>query len=197
MAERKRTRMAPERRREQLLDCARDIIQERGFASMTMESVAEEAGVSNPLVYKYFSTRLDLLQELLGREFIRFHSNTESKLHETDDFTETVRISVTANFDEVANGNILSILRSQPDIEKGLDLFTLGREAGLGRILIKRIMEAYPVTTQQAIKLAVFGSGASQSAARHWRRFGGDREELIDDVIEFILTGMKIYLRDE
>jgi len=194
MPQRKRTRLAPEVRREQLLDCAREIILSHGFASLTMEAVAESADVSNPLVYKYFPSKLALLQELLVREFLRFHSDTEDRLRQTTSFEDFVRISVTANFDEVANGNMLAILRSQPDIEQGLDLFTLGREAGLGGLLVERIMDAYPVTRKQATKLAVFGSGASQSAARHWRRFGGNRERLIDDVIEFILQGMKVYV---
>ena len=30
-----------------------------------MDRLATEAGVSNPLIYKYFDTRLQLLQELL------------------------------------------------------------------------------------------------------------------------------------
>jgi len=44
----------------------------RGFSSLTIEAVAKEADVSNPLIYKYFDTRLALLRELLGRELIRF-----------------------------------------------------------------------------------------------------------------------------
>ncbi len=194
MPQRKRTRLSPEVRREQLLDCAREIILAQGFASLTMEAVAETADVSNPLVYKYFPSKLALLQNLLVREFLRFHSETQERLRQTTNFEDFVRISVTANFDEVANGNLLAILRSQPDIEQGLDLFALGREAGLGDLLVDRIVEAFPVSRKQATKLAVFGSGASQSAARHWRRFGGNRERLIDDVIEFIMQGMKIYV---
>ena len=190
----KRTRLSPTARRAQLLDCARDLVVGRGFAALTMEALADAAEVSNPLVYKYFSSRLMLLQELLVREFIRFHTETEERLRQTESFEEFVRISVTTNFDEAANGNILAILRSQPDIERGLDLFALAREAGLGDLLVVRIMEAYPVTKKQAVRLAVFGSGASQAAARHWGRFGGNRQRLIDDAVRFILQGMNMYL---
>ena len=88
MPQRKRTRLSPEARREQLLDCAREIILSHGFATLTMEAVAEAADVSNPLVYKYFPSKLALLQELLVREFLKFHSETEERLRQTSSFEE-------------------------------------------------------------------------------------------------------------
>ena len=64
-----RRRLAPEERRNHLLDCARQIVLDQGLSTLTMERLASEAGVSNPLIYKYFDTRLQLLQELLIREY--------------------------------------------------------------------------------------------------------------------------------
>ncbi|MBT5202451.1 MAG: TetR family transcriptional regulator, partial [Gammaproteobacteria bacterium] len=40
----KRTRLTPEGRRKQLLDSARDLIQDQGFSGFTMEALATEAG---------------------------------------------------------------------------------------------------------------------------------------------------------
>jgi len=191
MSKTKRLRLAPEERRKQLLNCARDIILSRGFSSLTMEAVAKEACVSNPLIYKYFDTRLSLLQELLQREWLRFYSEIRAKLEASDAIEEVVRISVTANFDEVAAGNILSVLRSQPDIEAGLDLKKIGEENGGGRLLIERMMSAYSVTRSQATKMTVFSAGASQMAALHWRTYGGNRKAMIEDVIKFISGGLE------
>ena len=56
MNSKKRIRLSPEGRRNQLLDSARDLIQDQGFSGFTMEALATAAGVSNPLVYKYFDT---------------------------------------------------------------------------------------------------------------------------------------------
>ena len=64
----KRTRLSPECRRYQLLDTARDLLLKKGFSGFTMDTLAFEAGVSNPLIYKYFDTRLELLQGLWARE---------------------------------------------------------------------------------------------------------------------------------
>ncbi len=175
----------------QLLDCAKEIILKRGFASLTMEAVAKEAKVSNPLIYKYFDTRLALLQELTEREIVRYYTEVLEELDVDKDFQHLLRISVRTNFDEVANGNILSILRNQPDIENGIDKAKLRKKIDVAPILVQRTMEAYSVSRGQAVKIVVFSAGASQAAAMHWQQYGGDRTKMINDVITFINGGIE------
>ena len=69
----KRSRLSPEKRRTQLLDSAKTLILAKGLSSFTMESLAREAGVSHPLICKYFDTRLSLLHALLERESSHFN----------------------------------------------------------------------------------------------------------------------------
>jgi len=194
MLKQKRLRLAPKERRKQLLDSARNIILERGFSSLTMEAVAIEAAVSNPLIYKYFDTRLALLQELLGRELLRFYSEIKLQLEEAKTYDDIVRIAVTSNFDESANGNIVSILRSQPDIEAVLHPKNMRDALGVGELLVNRLMEFYPVTRSQATKMTVFASGVSQAAALQWRIYGGNRKRLIEDALQFIHAGMASFV---
>jgi AcrR family transcriptional regulator len=59
--------MAPEERREQLLDTALDIALERGFHAVTIDGVAREAGVTRPVVYGQFADATALLAALLER----------------------------------------------------------------------------------------------------------------------------------
>jgi len=61
--------MAPEERREKILDAAVELILATGHAGCSLEDVAAAAGVSKPLVYKYFAKREELLKVLLEREF--------------------------------------------------------------------------------------------------------------------------------
>ena len=195
MSEPKRLRLAPDERRKQLLDCARDIILDRGFGVLTMEAVAKEANVSNPLIYKYFDTRLALLQELLRREFLRFYGDIRLRLEEAEKLEDVVRIAVTSNFDEGASGNILSILRSQPDIEAGLrNTKGLRDTHGVGKLLVDRFIADFSVTRGQAAKMVVFSAGASQAAALQWRLYGGNRERMIKDVLQFIHAGMASFV---
>lgn len=197
MLKEKRLRLAPKARRNQLLDSARHIILERGFSSLTMEAVAKEAAVSNPLIYKYFDTRLSLLQELLGRELMRFYGDIKLELEKAREYEDVVRIAVTSNFDEGANGNIVSILRSQPDIEASLHPTNLKDTLGVGELLVARLMEFHSVTRGQATKMTVFASGVSLAAAQQWRLHGGNRKRLIDDALQFIHAGMASFISSD
>lgn len=61
-----RTRLSPEVRRAQLLECAIGAFAEHGLARATHSHVAERAGVSVPAVHSYFRTRDDLVAAVLG-----------------------------------------------------------------------------------------------------------------------------------
>lgn len=55
-------------RREQLLDVTGELIAEQGFPAVSMQSVAQRAGVSRPIVYEHFGTLDGLLEALIERE---------------------------------------------------------------------------------------------------------------------------------
>lgn len=66
-----RVRMAAADRREQLLDVARDMVNERGFHAVTVEAVARRAGISRPIVYGHFGDLDALLEAMIERETAR------------------------------------------------------------------------------------------------------------------------------
>lgn len=61
-------RLAPEVRREQLLDAALDVLTEQGFGGLSVEAVARRAGVTRPMVYGLFGDLDGLLLALIDRE---------------------------------------------------------------------------------------------------------------------------------
>lgn len=64
-------RMEGAARRAQLLGAAREIVQHRGVAALTLANLATACGVSKPIAYNHFGTRERLLAELyqeLGAE---------------------------------------------------------------------------------------------------------------------------------
>ena len=61
-------RMAPEKRREQLIDAALNVIVEQGYEGVSIESIARMAGVTRPVIYDHFSNLGRLLQALIERE---------------------------------------------------------------------------------------------------------------------------------
>ncbi|MFE6922169.1 TetR/AcrR family transcriptional regulator [Nocardia sp. NPDC057663] len=61
-------RMAPEQRREQLLDAVLRVIVEQGVHKVSIDTVAKEADVSRPVVYGLFDDSDQLLRASLDRE---------------------------------------------------------------------------------------------------------------------------------
>jgi AcrR family transcriptional regulator len=62
------TRMTAARRREQLLDVTGEIVAERGFRGVSIQSVARRAGISRPIVYEHFGSLQGLLVALVEHE---------------------------------------------------------------------------------------------------------------------------------
>jgi AcrR family transcriptional regulator len=61
-------RMAPEQRREHLIDAALEVILERGYAGVSIEAIAREAGITRPVVYDHFPNLNRLLHAVIERE---------------------------------------------------------------------------------------------------------------------------------
>ena len=161
-----------------------------------MEALAKEAGVSNPLVYKYFDTRHELMQELLVREFNRFLRDLKGRLAEARNFEEVVKIVVTVNFDEADRGSVRQILRSQPDIREIVREEEKKASRKIGRFLVDEIADNYSLTRAQAEQIVIMGSGASVSAAERVNRSGRNRERLIADTVKFIFGGIESFKDD-
>jgi len=61
-------RLPPDERRAQLLDAAFTVLERRELHELSMEAVAQEAGVGKPVLYTVFKTRAELVEALLERE---------------------------------------------------------------------------------------------------------------------------------
>lgn len=64
-APRAKERLTPEARRRQLLDVASTIVTELGVEHLEIRALAKRAGVTRPVVYRYFPTRHALVLALL------------------------------------------------------------------------------------------------------------------------------------
>ncbi|NNH71212.1 TetR/AcrR family transcriptional regulator [Nocardia uniformis] len=61
-------RLPPEQRRAQLLDAAYAVLSRVELHELSMEAVAQQAGVGKPVLYTVFKTRADVVEALLERE---------------------------------------------------------------------------------------------------------------------------------
>ena len=76
-------RVPLEQRRTQLLDAALRVITRDGYAAVSVESVAREAGVTRPVVYGAFDGLGDLLVALLDRQQARLVGDLVAALPES------------------------------------------------------------------------------------------------------------------
>lgn len=85
-----RQRLSPERRRQQLIQVAYRILAVEGPEGMQISEVAAQAGVSRPLVYRFFANRTDLLVAVLD-DFERSLSARFRELAQGGEFPDDPR----------------------------------------------------------------------------------------------------------
>src|SRR5450755_211077 len=98
-ANRKGNRLPRDQRRGQLLIAASDIFVDRGYHSAGMDEIAERAGVSKPVLYQHFSSKLELYLAVLQRHVENLVSGVRQALRTTTDNRQRLRSAVQAFFD--------------------------------------------------------------------------------------------------
>jgi AcrR family transcriptional regulator len=73
-------RLQSSARRDALLNAAVALVKSKGVRQVSMEAVAEHAGVSRPLVYKHFANRDELLAAAYRREATKLHVDLASEV---------------------------------------------------------------------------------------------------------------------
>jgi AcrR family transcriptional regulator len=68
----KRTRLRGAERREKILDAARRVFLENGFAGARTRRIAEEAGITEALLYRYFPSKSAIFQAAVHEPLERF-----------------------------------------------------------------------------------------------------------------------------
>jgi len=84
-------RLARADRRDALLDAAVELLAASDIEAVSMEAVAEQAGVSRPLVYKHFSNRSELLAAVYQREAALLHAELAADVSAANKLEDMVR----------------------------------------------------------------------------------------------------------
>jgi AcrR family transcriptional regulator len=146
-----------------IIDAARDLFVERGYAATTMQAISEASGIPPATVYRLMSSKLEILKALLDiapggdDEPIAFADRPSARaISETDDPYEQVRrfASLTADvMSRVApiHAILLGAAGADPDAATLLKNSIRQRQAGQGRLarLITRSAAARPGVTER------------------------------------------------
>jgi AcrR family transcriptional regulator len=84
-------RLAAADRRDALLDAAAELVAAGDVEAVSMEAVAERAGVSRPLVSKHFGNRSELLAAVYQRESALLHAELTADVSAARTLEETFR----------------------------------------------------------------------------------------------------------
>ncbi|MEB3032165.1 TetR/AcrR family transcriptional regulator [[Mycobacterium] nativiensis] len=96
---RRGSRLPRDERRGQLLIAASDVFVDRGYHAAGMDEIAERAGVSKPILYQHFASKLELYLAVLARHVENLVSGVRQALRTTTDNRQRVRSAVQAFFD--------------------------------------------------------------------------------------------------
>ena len=113
----KRVRLAPETRRQQILDEAARLILDEGLSAVSMERLARDVGISKGLVYNYFPTRDALLAALLGREQSELRERGMARALQASSFSDLVRQATLIYLEQTRDrGALTAALLSDPSV---------------------------------------------------------------------------------
>ncbi|MBB3035667.1 TetR/AcrR family transcriptional regulator [Hoyosella altamirensis] len=100
---RKNTRLPRGARRAQLLNAASDVFASQGYHAAGMDEIAERAGVSKPVLYQHFPSKLDLYLAVLQAHVEKLISGVRQALRSTTHNKQRLYAAVMAFFDFVDN----------------------------------------------------------------------------------------------
>ena len=111
------TRLPRDQRRVQLLDAANEVFRSKGYHAAAMDDIADAAGVSKPVLYQHFPSKLDLYLALLDQSCDRLVEIVEEALDSTEDNADRVVATVAAFFEFVSSdsGEFRLCLRIRSD----------------------------------------------------------------------------------
>jgi len=189
-AKRRAQRMAPDKRREQILDSAVALIIDRGLSSCTLEAVSVQARISKPLIYKYFLRLEDLFKALVEREYRYLRGRGLNVLPPDVPFEEIIRRSNLRAMEYLyERGPIMRLLASDRSIAGLVKRQDHDERTIIIDYFTRRCMEVYGFPQDVAAVCATMSVNAPILSARALRRSGVSAQRAAEIWSEFTIGG--------
>jgi len=195
-------RLPRRERRAQLLDSALDVFVAQGYHAAAMDDIAERAGVSKPVLYQHFPSKLDLYLALLDAACDQVIANCRLALASTPDNKTRVAAAMAAFYAYVAEERgafrlvFESDLTSEPAVRGRVARVTTECAALIADV----IHDNTGLPPEQSRLLAVSLVGMAQVSARFWmsESSGIEQVQAVDLVSGLAWRGIRGYpLTDE
>src|SRR5882757_2055723 len=93
-----RRRLRAPERRDQIVSAARAVFSELGVSGTRVRDVAERAGITEPLVYRYFRSKDEIYQLAILEPLDRFIESLTAQTHELAQRSDMSRSQVLEHF---------------------------------------------------------------------------------------------------
>ena len=157
-------------RRAQLLDSALEVFVAQGFHAAAMDDIAERAGVSKPVLYQHFPSKLDLYLALLDTSCDAIIDSCREALESTHDNKLRVTATMNAFFSYVASDTgafrlvFESDLTNEPVVRQHVERVT----SECSQLIAQVIKDDTGLPDEASRLLASSLVGMAQVSSRYW-----------------------------
>lgn len=165
-----KSRMPRDERRAQLLAAALEVFTSAGYHAAAMDEIADRAGVSKPVLYQHFPSKLDLYLAVLDTHIDSLVFAIQRAIQSTPDNSIRVQATIAAYFDFIeADGEAFRLLfesdmNVEPAVRERLNRMTYDCAAAVSAVI--SLDTGLP--QEAAMLLGVGLIGSAQVTARHW-----------------------------
>lgn len=189
----RRQRLPRAQRRSLLLKAATLVFAAEGYHHASMEAMAKAAGVTKPVLYQHFASKLDLLRAVVQQSTDDLaHAITES-LH-GDDHAIPFANAVSALYDFAEDNSDQFLLVFETELPQDPDVQRTILE-GTARVVtagIPVIQQRMHIDSDAATQLAWALVGMTTFAVRHWKRTDEPlpKATAVDLVVGLVTSGL-------
>ena len=165
-----KVRLPRDERRAQLLAAALEVFTAAGYHSAAMDEISDRAGVSKPVLYQHFPSKLDLYLAVLDTHIDSLVFAIQRAIQSTPDNAKRVQATIAAYFDFIeAEGEAFRLLfesdmNVEPAVRERLNRMTYDCAAAVSAVI--SLDTGLP--QEAAMLLGVGLIGSAQVTARHW-----------------------------
>jgi len=174
VTEARSVRLRRDERRAQLLDAARSVFVSNGYHSAAMDDIAVRAGVSKPVVYQHFPSKLDLYLALLDESTEALVATVQEAIDSSPDNHQRVAAAIEAYFAFVDEGSEDFRLVYESDLTSSTGVRTRLDETNrqCAQAIAAAIEQQTDLSEHEALMLGVALAGMAQVTAQSWLSAG-------------------------
>lgn len=194
ISNRRGNRLPRDERRGQLLIVASDVFVESGYHAAGMDEIADRAGVSKPVLYQHFSSKLELYLAVLNRHVDKLVTGVQQALDRTTDNRRRLHSAVQAFFDFIEHDSQGYRLIFENDFTTEPQVAAQVRVATESCIdaVFDLISADSGLDPHRARMIAVGLVGLSVDCARYWLDADRpiDKDDAVDGTVLFAWGGL-------